>query len=385
MSSPRLSVILIARNEEKRIARCLKSITGLADEIVVADTGSTDRTPEIARTLGARIVDEPWQDDFARARNRTIREAGGAWLLWLDADDLVPPEEAARIRALLADPTERAYSLIIENEYEGRPGQSFRQIRLFPAGRGIEFEGRIHETLSRSVARAGLAIKSADIRIRHTGYSLAQDREDKTRRNLGMLEGEVALHPDDPAVLMELGNTHFQLKDYARALDCYNRIAALPASARTQTDILRALPVLLGNACLEKGDLTAAFGHYRDSVTRFPERMAGYYGLLQIAMRLNDAETLLEMAEKIITIPEQVTTVAEDCMGMKANAYAYAANLRFGRKEFERALALFSAADKSGLPPAFRYEIAAEAAEKAGRTDLALGFRQKIGASGEHA
>jgi len=82
-----LSVCLIARNEAHNLPRALKSVAGVAGEIIVTDTGSTDQTPEVAAGLGARVSHFPWCDDFSASRNFAVSQARGQWVLWLDADD----------------------------------------------------------------------------------------------------------------------------------------------------------------------------------------------------------------------------------------------------------------------------------------------------------
>src|SRR5579863_6345186 len=84
---PRRSLCMIVRNEEKNLAACLRSVADLMDEIVVVDTGSTDRTRDVARRFRARVVDFPWIDNFAAARNESLRHATGNWIFWLDADE----------------------------------------------------------------------------------------------------------------------------------------------------------------------------------------------------------------------------------------------------------------------------------------------------------
>ena len=96
-----VSLTMIVRDEEENLARCLGSVRGLFDEIVVVDTGSVDRTKEIAREFGARVFDFVWIDDFAAARNEALAHATGDYAFWLDADDVVEPDEKEKLRALL--------------------------------------------------------------------------------------------------------------------------------------------------------------------------------------------------------------------------------------------------------------------------------------------
>src|SRR5262249_53411265 len=99
---PRVSLCLIVRNEEQNLPACLAPVAPLVDEMVVVDTGSIDNTPRVAAELGARVFDFAWQDDFAAARNESLRRASGDWALWLDADDRLDAANVRRLSDLLA-------------------------------------------------------------------------------------------------------------------------------------------------------------------------------------------------------------------------------------------------------------------------------------------
>jgi glycosyltransferase involved in cell wall biosynthesis len=97
----RLSLAMIVRDEQEVLARCLKSVSGIFDEIIIVDTGSGDRTKEIARRFTDKVYDFVWCDDFSRARNFAFGKATGDFIMWLDADDIITPENAKRLKALL--------------------------------------------------------------------------------------------------------------------------------------------------------------------------------------------------------------------------------------------------------------------------------------------
>ena len=97
----KVSLTMIVRNEEENLPRCLESVQGLFDEIIVVDTGSTDRTKEIAAGFGARVFDFAWIDDFSAARNVALDHASGDYALWLDADDVIEPSQKEKLRELL--------------------------------------------------------------------------------------------------------------------------------------------------------------------------------------------------------------------------------------------------------------------------------------------
>ena len=102
---PSVSLCLIARDEEAHLPACLASAAGLFDETVVVDTGSADRT-RAGAAAGARVCDFPWADDFAAARNESLRHATGAWASWLDADERLDEDNRGKLRALLAGLTD---------------------------------------------------------------------------------------------------------------------------------------------------------------------------------------------------------------------------------------------------------------------------------------
>ena len=115
----RLSVVIIAKNEASVIAACLDSVAGLADEVVVLDSGSSDGTREVCAALGARVVETDWPG-FGPQKQRTVEAAGNDWVLSLDADERVSPELAAAIRTALAAPRYRAYRFARCNRFLGR-------------------------------------------------------------------------------------------------------------------------------------------------------------------------------------------------------------------------------------------------------------------------
>ena len=93
---------MIVKDEEKNLSTCLESVRGVFDEIVIVDTGSTDRTIEIARSFGAKVFEFAWVDSFAAARNEALSHATCDYAFWLDADDVVEPVERQKLRAFLA-------------------------------------------------------------------------------------------------------------------------------------------------------------------------------------------------------------------------------------------------------------------------------------------
>ena len=204
-----LSLCLIARNEAKNLPRCLESVRGVVDEIVLVDTGSTDDTVAVAEGHGARVFHLPWADDFAAARNEAVRHARGRWILALDADEALTSEARRALRGLLADERFMAFLLNIRSPLKDARGQAAvinAWPRLFRNRPDIRYEGRVHEQISPSIARAGGMVAATDLVIDHLGYHQDfTDQGTKRDRNLELLRQQLAERPDDP---MEIGRAH---------------------------------------------------------------------------------------------------------------------------------------------------------------------------------
>src|SRR5438045_1279387 len=129
-----LSVCLLTRNEEKNIARVLHSVVGFADEVIVADTGSTDRTVALAAQVGAKVCPISWEDDFAAGRNQALAQATGDWILWLNPDEELLPECGLPLRRALDRGDVLAYAVAVQEVARADQPDVFmltEQFRLF--------------------------------------------------------------------------------------------------------------------------------------------------------------------------------------------------------------------------------------------------------------
>jgi hypothetical protein len=218
----RLSVCLIARNEETNLPRALRSIEGICDEIVVADTGSTDRTREIAREFGARVIEFPWCDDFAAARNFTINHARGEWIFWLDADEELLQESRAASAAsapLLERNDVLGWHILRQDlVHADRPDEftEMWQLRLFRRRADLRFRGRchadFHPPLHETAQREGRTVGLSDVRIRHYGF-IGALRPEKLKRAGKLLELELRDRPGQLYYLIEFARTLAALND----------------------------------------------------------------------------------------------------------------------------------------------------------------------------
>lgn len=231
---PHISLALIARDEEAHIERCLKSASGLAEEMIVVDTGSTDQTKQIATACGAKVLNFPWIDDFSAARNHALEVARGQWILVLDADEYLPPASVQAIRELTssADASNRAYHLVNKSTTDdGLTGISGLIVRLFPNDARVRYEWPVHEQVVTSLLRANIPIETTQIEIIHTGYSSPEINAAKQVRNLRILETMTTnAEKAHPMVWFLKGGALLDLRRTEEALAAYVECAEMTSS-----------------------------------------------------------------------------------------------------------------------------------------------------------
>ncbi|MDD4052558.1 MAG: tetratricopeptide repeat protein [candidate division Zixibacteria bacterium] len=192
-----VSVCMIVKNEEALLPRCLQSVRELADEIIVVDTGSTDRTMEIARDFGGIVFEYPWQGDFSSARNESIRHATKDWILIIDADEELPAEETAALRFFINQPDIQVISLSVYNKSleTGRISSFLPSMRLFRRSLDLRYYGIVHNRLD---VPPDIPVTRCQARIYHYGYDLSPEAlEKKKARTMALLEQQLADNPDD--------------------------------------------------------------------------------------------------------------------------------------------------------------------------------------------
>jgi glycosyltransferase involved in cell wall biosynthesis len=225
-NNPTLSVCMIVKNEAKNLPRLLDSIKGLADEVIIVDTGSTDNTVEIAQRYDAKTYCFEWCDDFSAARNESLKYATKDCILWLDADDEISNEEHIKIMNDLRRYKNAGFFLKLKNIQEDNINESL-QLRIFPNRRGIIFEGRVHEQALRSVQRNGIPTYSSDAVILHYGYKDAECVVEKFKRNREILEKELKETPDNMNAIFFLSRTLRGLGENELVLTYINRTIEL--------------------------------------------------------------------------------------------------------------------------------------------------------------
>lgn len=191
----RISACVIVKDEERNLPRWLDCARALADELVVVDTGSTDRTAELARAAGASVYSFEWRKDFAAAKNFALKKAKGAWVVFLDADEYFSEEDIPKVREHIQrwDKDRHTAGFVcpwvnIDTDRGGVVLFTGVQLRVFRRHPDIRYRGAVHEML-RFGGTQWRTVTAEDVRIWHTGYSSGTVRK-KFERDLAILEAE---------------------------------------------------------------------------------------------------------------------------------------------------------------------------------------------------
>lgn len=229
MSKPRrkplISLCMIVKNEAETLAHCLKSVHGVADELIIVDTGSTDTTVQIARSSGAKMVSFPWNGDFAAARNAGVKQARGTWILVLDADEELDAGSKGEL-LLCAEHTEyEAFFVNIHNhiglDRSSRVITVNPILRMFRNRTQYRFSGIIHEQIAAGIVEAtpAAAMHLSTVIVHHYGYADGVvAKKDKISRNVALLKEQLELNPHDAFHHFNMAVEYMRLNEYESAL-----------------------------------------------------------------------------------------------------------------------------------------------------------------------
>jgi len=303
-SKSTLSLCMIVKDEDKHLVRCLRSVRDIVDEMIVVDTGSIDKTKAIAKVFGAKVFDFPWTGDFSAARNHSLDQVTGDWVLLLDADEVISPLDHKRLLKIIKERKKEfiAFDIITRNylgisgtagwmendgaypqEEKGVGWAESNKVRLFRNNNLIRFENPVHELIESSLHKAGIPIEKCDIPVHHYGrldqnklmakgrdyYLLGRKKLEErgsgdyvALRELAVQAGELGIfdeaidlwqralsvRPDDVDSLFNLGYYYMQIGKYLEARNASKK--AVELSPETKNAVLNyALSELyLGNA-----------------------------------------------------------------------------------------------------------------------------------------
>lgn len=216
-----ISLCMIVKNEEKNLAGAIESVRNLVSEVIVVDTGSSDKTKAIAESLSAKVYDFPWNESFSDARNESIKHATKDWILYLDADERINEKWHYTINNLLKNVTDDigGIALTIESDHLKLDGSTEKHRGVYPrlfrnyGYPKIKFKGRVHEQITPSLFELDKSIITTEAVIEHLGYNLTREEmERKVQRNYRMLLKHVNEEPTNGYAWFQLGQTLGQMK-----------------------------------------------------------------------------------------------------------------------------------------------------------------------------
>ncbi|HSD94642.1 MAG TPA: glycosyltransferase, partial [Syntrophales bacterium] len=372
-----ISLCMIVKNEQPNLVRCLSSVKTAVDEMIVVDTGSTDRTREIASVFGAKVFDTPWNGDFAEARNTALSKATGSWIFVLDGDEAVSTADSLKLRDLVKHAgkrkdaagwlvTTRTYSTDMNLEgwtaNDGTHGSEEAasgwfpsvKVRLFRNDPSIRYEGAVHEMVEPSMKRAGLTWLPCDLVIHHYGYSTGGDggpSKGESYYRLG--KKKIEQTGGDPRSVYELAVQASRLKKFGEAVTLWHRYLSSGCGEDRHLAFLN-----LGHALIETG--------------RYPEALDASRRALAIDAGLKEAGLNAALCEFYSGRYGEAASRLEDLVARPehyppADTLLSAACLLSG--ENARSAILIEALRKRGINAAPFYQVYGKKLRDAGRTD----------------
>ncbi|MEH2317079.1 glycosyltransferase [Nostoc sp.] len=336
----KLSLCMIVKNEAATLPKCLNSVRKVVDEMVVLDTGSIDRTPNIAQQLGAKVYHFKWSNDFSAARNAALKYVTGDWILVLDADETLTPAIVPQLREVIA---RDEYLLInlVRQEVGAEQSPYSLVSRLFRNHPDIRFDRPYHALVDDSVS----AILTKEphwqvgylpgVALLHTGYqksAIAQNN--KYAKAATAMSGFLATHPDDPYVCSKLGALYVETGKISQGMELL-RHGITVAVGEENYDILYELHYHLGIAYSRLQKSPQAISHYQAAIKLpiYPMLKLGAYNnlgnLLKAAGDFNGAKTAYATTLKIdpsFVVGHYNLAMTFKALGLFTDAIAYYQN-----------------------------------------------------------
>jgi len=356
---PTISLCMIVRDEERDLPEALKSVQGLVDEMIIVDTGSTDRTVEIAEAAGAKVIHEPWEDSFSKARNVSLMAATGGWILILDADEYIEKDQHALIRKTVnRNDIDVVMCPNINLTFDGGAqwGIPYNP-RLFRNRKDYFYHGRVHNQLH-SPGRT----ETLPIRIIHKGYGLSpEEMRRKWTRTKGLLYKTLE---DDPTN----GFQHYNL------CVCLNNLrefdAGLVHAARAieyspnGSEIQQMGRYMRAIMCRALGDRRSAIRDCRAALAEDPNYIDALYVLAELLTEDGgDSLEVVTLFEHYLYAEEKERTCPAghhyilNCIGLGYVAYFHIGNMHAKFGGYQRALTAWRQSLAFEPHPPFEAEI----------------------------
>ena len=339
---PLLTACVIVKNEEKNIAGWLANTAVFADQRIVVDTGSTDKTAALAKTAGCEVYDYIWQNDFAAAKNYALSKAKGAWIVFLDADEYFAQPEMVR-NYVVTQLINSSYDAVllplvnIDTDDDNREIQRFPAVRIFRNDPQLHYHGRVHEQLVGEKGALHILQETEQLQVLHTGYA-SHIMLDKAKRNLALLQQDIAEHGEGPQHYRYLAECYQELGDYDKA-ELY-ALQAINSPLKAQTSQGDMYYLVL--SCMERKQepVEEQIAFAQAACQQFPELpdFYGWLGLLYFAVgRHEKAWGNLQKSATLGQAARGDTSQATHFADIAAKVYGTLAILYFGQGKREQA------------------------------------------------
>jgi len=341
-----ISLCMIVRDEERVLAQCLESAKPFFTQIVVVDTGSTDRTIEIAESFGAEVHEVVWPDSFAEARNESLKYATGDWICWLDADDTLPFLSGETMVNAVLNAPERLGGLIMPVRFvndDPEYGTSVDHVKVFRNGKGFKFEHRIHEQILPAIRSQGFDVARLMADVLHTGYDTSEEGQEKKRlRDDRLLKMDLEDHPNHPFVLFNLGMTAHYNKVHEEAVEWLQK--SITASSEGESHVRKAY-ALWAVSMRELGDFEGAFVIVKKGLDAIPDDAELLFNLGSLSSHFGRHDEAVWAYERLLEVGRGMhfSSVDSGIFGFKswfnlAGAYANLGDYQRAKVNYMRAI-----------------------------------------------
>jgi len=298
----KISGFIIAKNEEKHISRALGSLQGICDEIVLVDTGSTDKTKEIAQKVTDKIYDFEWIDDFSAARNFALNKCTGDWVVFIDADDEIMLNDQRKVVDLIQNADKETLGFFVNYLYSRTKFQLTP--RIFRNDQGFEFRMPIHEYLDVPKEQFKKFKVKRDVFIIH--HKKFEDMDSTLERNIRILKANIEKDPNNAHLQFFLGRELYNKGDLDGAIDVFNKV--LTDIRPEDKSFLYNLHMHIGRAYQRSKRINDAIRHFdmaRAYDTRFAEPLVYKADILLYDKK--DPKAAKVLYEEALSVPKPDT------------------------------------------------------------------------------